>query len=40
MKDGVWSGLNPYDKFTQVSFVNGLFTAHGGSHMITLLTNM
>ena len=25
--------LNPYDKFTQVSFVNGLFTAHGGSHV-------
>lgn len=25
--------LNPFDKFTQVSFVNGLFTAHGGTHV-------
>ena len=30
--------LNPYDKFTQVSFVNGISTADGGTH-VDLITN-
>ena len=30
--------LNPYDKFTQVSFVNGISTSEGGTH-VDLITN-
>ena len=30
--------LNPYDKFTQVSFVNGISTSEGGTH-IDMITN-
>uniref|UniRef100_A0A6C0B025 DNA topoisomerase (ATP-hydrolyzing) n=1 Tax=viral metagenome TaxID=1070528 RepID=A0A6C0B025_9ZZZZ len=30
--------LNPYDKFTQVSFVNGISTSEGGTH-VDMITN-
>ena len=30
--------LNPYDKFTQISFVNGISTSEGGTH-VDLITN-
>jgi DNA topoisomerase II len=30
--------LNPYDKFTQVSFVNGICTSEGGTH-VDLINN-
>jgi DNA topoisomerase-2 len=32
--------LNPYDKFTQVSFVNGISTSDGGTHIDYLLNQV